>query len=205
MPAGEVPVVVLLLLPGFVAVQVYNWVSHKRRLSDFETLLWILIASFALLAPTTTVWHELDDKVPSLGQLVRDPLALPMRVAGTLYLLALPSGWLAGHLDRSRLLERAVMTLQVDLKRRHDVWYLAFRDPSYVIVYLKSGAILYGWPMMTTTNREGGAAELYLTNTGVWDSEAGDWVRQEAIAGVWIDAGSVERIEFSTEPGKTEP
>jgi hypothetical protein len=205
MSAGEIPVVLLLLLPGFVALQVYNWVSHKRRLSDFETLLWILIASFALLAPTTTVWHELDDTVPSLGELVKEPSALPMRVAGTLYLLALPSGWLAGHLDRSHVFERALMTVRVDLKRRHDVWYLAFRDAYYVIVYLKSGAILYGWPMITTTNREGGAAELYLTNTGVWDSEAGDWVRQEGLQGVWIDAGSVERIEFTTEPRATEP
>ena len=71
MSAGEIPVVLLLLLPGFVAVQVFNWVSHKRRLSDFEMLLWMLISSFALLAPTATIWHQLDDTVPSLGKLVK--------------------------------------------------------------------------------------------------------------------------------------
>jgi hypothetical protein len=205
MSTGEIPVVLLLLLPGFVAVQVFNWVSHRRRLSDFETLLWVLISSFALLAPTTIIWHALDDAVPSLSHLVRNPTALPMRVAGMLYILAVPSGWLAGHLDRSQVLEHAFLKLQVDLERRHDVWYLAFRDAYYVIVYLKGGAIMYGWPRMTTTNRDGGPAELYLTNTLVWDSETQKWVGQEAITGVWLDAASIERIEFTARPKKGEP
>ena len=200
MATSDVPVILLLLLPGFVAVQVYNWVSHKRRLTDFETLLWILLASFALLAPTATVWHELDDEVPSVRELVTNPAALPMRVAGALYLFAVPVGWVAGHLDRNRLSERGFSKLQIDLKRRHDVWYLAFRDAYYVIVYLKSGVMIYGWPMMTTTNREGSAAELYLTNTGIWDSEAQGWIGQEDVDGMWIDAASIERIEFTNEP-----
>jgi hypothetical protein len=200
MSTGEIPVVLLLLLPGFVAVQVYNSVSRKRRLSDFETLLWVLISSFALLAPTTIAWHALDDAVPSLSELVRNPTALPMRVAGMLYFLAVPAGWVAGHLDRSRVLERALLRLRVDVRRRHDVWYLAFRDAYYVIVYLKDGAILHGWPMMTTSDREGGAAEVYLINTDVWDNDAQEWVTQEDITGVWLDAASVERIEFTARP-----
>ena len=102
MSTGEIPVVLLLLLPGFVAVQVFNWVSHKRRLSDLETLLWVLLSAFALLAPTTIVWHALDDAVPSLSELVKNPTTLPMRVALVSYILAVPSGWLAGQLDLSR-------------------------------------------------------------------------------------------------------
>jgi hypothetical protein len=205
MSANEVPVVLLLLLPGFVAVQVYNWVSRKRRLSDFETLLWVLVCSFALLAPTATVWHALDDAVPSLSQLIRNPTALPMRLAGMLYLLALPSGWVAGHLDRGRVLEDAFLRLRVDLRRRHDVWHLAFRDAYYVIVYLKGGAIVYGWPLMTTSHREGAAGEIYLTNTGVWDGEAQQWVWQEDITGVWLDAASIERVELTARPKEPEP
>jgi len=205
MSADEVPVVLLLLLPGFVAVQVYNWVSRKRRLSDFETLLWVLVCSFALLAPTATVWHALDDAVPSLSQLIRNPTALPMRLAGMLYLLALPSGWVAGHLDRGRVLEDAFLRLRVDLRRRHDVWHLAFRDAYYVIVYLKGGAIVYGWPLMTTSHREGAAGEIYLTNTGVWDGEAQQWVWQEDITGVWLDAASIERVELTARPKEPEP
>jgi hypothetical protein len=205
MSADEVPVVLLLLLPGFVAVQVYNWVSRKRRLSDFETLLWVLLCSFALLAPTATVWHALDDAVPSLSQLIRNPTALPMRLAGMLYLLALPSGWVAGHLDRTRILEEAFLRLRIDLRRRHDVWHLAFRDAYYVIVYLKGGAIVYGWPLMTTSHREGAAGEIYLTNTGVWDGEAQQWVWQEDITGVWLDAASIERVELTARPKEPDP
>jgi hypothetical protein len=205
MSTGEIPVVLLLLLPGFVAVQVYNWVSRKRRLSDFETLLWVLVCSFGLLVPTATVWHALDDAVPSLSELVRNPTALPMRVAGMLYLLAVPSGWLVGQLDRSRVLEDAFLRLRIDLRRRHDVWYLAFRDAYYVIVYLKGGAIVYGWPLMATSDREGSAAEIYLANTDVWDNEGQEWVRQEEITGVWLDAANIERIEFTARPKNREP
>jgi hypothetical protein len=205
MSAGEIPVVLLLLLPGFVAVQVFNWVSHKRRLSDFETLLWMLISSFALLAPTATIWHELDDTVPSLGRLVKDPTTLPMRVAGVLYGLAVLGGWLAGYLDRSRILEQVLLEIGVDLTRRYDAWHLAFRDAYYVIVYLKSGAMIYGWPKMNTTSREWDVAEVYLTDTGTWDSDAERWVKQEGIAGVWVDAASIERIEFTAEPENEAP
>jgi hypothetical protein len=123
-----------------------------------------------------------------------------MRVALVLYALAVPSGWLAGQLDLSRGLENWFLKARVDLKRRHDVWYLVFRDAYYIIVYLRGGIIMYGWPEMTTTNREGGAAEVFLTNTLVWDSEAQKWVSQEAITGVWLDAASIERIEFTARP-----
>ena len=53
---------------------------------------------------------------------------------------------------------------------------------------------------MTTTDRGGGAAELYLQSAKVWDREAGDWKEQTNIDGIWIDASSIERIDFTTEP-----
>ena len=189
----------LLLLPGFLALQVFNSVSHKRRLSDLESLLWVLLLAFLMFGPVTVLWHRIDADVPSLGSLIRDPQSLPIRVAATLYFLAPLVGWIAGHLDRSTILERQLLKVGVDLKRRQDVWFLAFRDAYYVLVYLKSGELIYGWPFMTTTDRGGGAAELYLQATKVRDRDAGDWREQTNIDGVWIDASSIERIEFTTE------
>ena len=189
----------LLLLPGFLALQVFNSVSHKRRLSDLESLLWVLLLAFLMFGPVTVLWHRIDADVPSLGSLIRDPQSLPIRVAATLYFLAPLVGWIAGHLDRSTILERQLLKVGVDLKRRQDVWFLAFRDAYYVLVYLKSGELIYGWPFMTTTDCGGGAAELYLQATKVWDRDAGDWREQTNIDGVWIDASSIERIEFTTE------
>ncbi len=76
---------------------------------------------------------------------------------------------------------------------------MAFRSAYYVLVYLKSGELLYGWPLMSTTDRSGGAAELFLQNTKVWDRASEDWREHEGIEGIWIDAASIERIEFTTE------
>jgi Family of unknown function (DUF6338) len=196
---SSVPAILLLLLPGFVALQVFNSVSHKRRLSDLESVLWILLSAFALLFPTVLVWHRLDEQVPSIGSVIRHPESLPVRIAGTLYLLAAPAGFLAGRLDLSPTVERWLLKARIDLNRRQDVWFLAFRDPYYVFVYLKSGALMYGWPSMTTRDRAGAAAELYLRHTKIWDADGADWKVQEGLDGVWIDAASIERIEFTLE------
>jgi hypothetical protein len=197
MSTSDVPVILLLLLPGFLAIQAHNWVSHKRRMSDLETILWAVLASFALLIPTSLIWHEFDQQMPSPGVLIKDPKTLPVRMAAIVYALALPLGWVSGNVDRSRFVESLLLLVRVDLKRRHDVWFLVFRDAYYVIVYLKSGTILYGWPEMNTTNRDGSAAELYITNAGRWDSENQEWDWLERTDGVWVDAGSIDRIEFT--------
>ena len=190
----------LLLLPGFLALQVFNATSHKRRLSDLESVFWVLLFAFILLAPCAIVWHRLDGSVPSLGTLIREPQSVPIRLAATLYMVAVPFGWLVGQLDRSVGLERSMLRLGIDLKRRQDVWFLAFRDSYYVIVYLKGGDLIYGWPLMSTTDRSGGAAELFLEATRVWDRDARDWREQPGVTGMWIDASSIERIEFTREP-----
>ena len=200
MSTTSIPAILLLLLPGFVALQVFNSVSHKRRLSDLESLLWVLLLAILMLSPTVVLWHQIDSTVPSLGTVIRDPGTLPIRAALVLYLLAPPVGWVAGQLDRSVALETLLLRVGIDLKRRQDVWFLAFRNAYYVLVYLKSGELLYGWPLMSTTDRSGGAAELYLQNTKVWDRERGDWRESSGIEGIWIDAASIERIEFTTEP-----
>lgn len=199
MNTTSVPAILLLLLPGFVALQVFNSVSHKRRLSDLESLLWVLLLAFLMLGPTTVVWHWIDSDVPSLGSLIRDPQSVPIRVAAGLYLLAPWFGLILGRLDRSIALEQYLLKVGIDLKRRQDVWFLAFRDAYFVVVYLKSGELIYGWPLMSTTDRAGGAAELYLQNTKVWDRGVGDWKEQPEIDGIWVDASSIERIEFTTE------
>jgi hypothetical protein len=197
---SDIPATLLILLPGFVALQTFRLVSPRRHLSDFETALWSLAVAFAILAPTTTAWHRIDSDVPSLAALVRQPASVPTRLAVALYAVAPLAGWGLGHLDRSRRLEQLAQAVRVDLTRRRDVWFVVFRDPYYVLVYLKSGALLYGWPERFSTDRTGEATELYLTNTRVWKPEVDDWVEHVGIAGVWIDASSIERIEFTKEP-----
>jgi hypothetical protein len=54
---------------------------------------------------------------------------------------------------------------------------------------------------MSTTDRSGGAAELYLQSAKVWDTDAGHWKEQTDIDGIWIDASSIERIDFTIDPG----
>src|SRR5438128_4715989 len=122
----------------------------------------MLLASFALLVPIATIWHWIDDTSPTVGSIIKSPTSLRLRVAITAYALAPSLGYAIGWADRSRLLENLFRKVGVDLRRQQDVWHMAFRDSYYVIVYMKSGDQYYGWPAMSTTDREGQAAELYL-------------------------------------------
>jgi hypothetical protein len=204
MSTSDIPVILLLLLPGFLAVQVFNLVSHKRVLSDLERLLWGLIISFVLLAPTATIWHKVDDAYPSFREMVTNPKESPMRVVVLLYILAIPAGWVLGYIDRCRWLEdklgSPLQRVGIDLRRRHDVWHLAFRDSYYVIVHLKSGCKLHGFPEKTETNRQGSVADVYLVEARFWDEKREEWTDLQDIEGVWIDASNIERIDFTTKP-----
>ena len=204
MTTSDIPVILLLLLPGFIAVQVFNLVSHKRILSDLERLLWSLVISFFLLAPTATIWHTADHAYPSFREMATNPTESPMRVVLLLYVLAIPTGWVLGCIDRSRWLEdklgAPLRWFNIDLRRRHDVWHLAFRDTYYVIVHLKSGCKLHGFPEKTETNRQGAVADVYLVKARSWDEKKEEWTELQDVEGVWIDASNIERIDFTTKP-----
>jgi hypothetical protein len=175
----------------------FTWVTHKRTLAELETILWLLIVSFALLAPAAMIWHEVKATYPTLGTILKDPQSVPLRIVASLYAIALPAGWIVGRLDRARIFEKAFIPLGIDLRRRHDVWYLAFRDSWWVIVYLEDGVKLYGWPAMTTTNRDGNAAEVLLEKPFVWSKKQHAWREKPDITGIWLDCSKIQRIEFT--------
>jgi len=198
MSLSDLPLILLLLMPGFIALVLFNAVSHKRHLTDLEMLLWMLAISLGLLAVCVTIWHKVDASFPSVATIVKSPTEVDMRIVPLLYALATVVGYLAGHVDRFRLLEAPLLLVGIDLRRSHDVWFLALRDAAYfVIVHLKGGRIIYGFPQMWTTNRQGDASELYLDLPLVWDDTAQDWLEPAEVHGVWIDASSIDHIEFT--------
>jgi Family of unknown function (DUF6338) len=193
---SDAPVVILLLLPGFLVVKVYGWVAYRRHVSDFEALLWALICSFGLLVPSVLFWHWLNAKNPSLGSVVRDPTLLRLRVAASMYALAPLAGWLLGQAENRGWIESVLLRVGVDLRAREDIWNLIFRDNQNVIVHLKSGHCICGCVEMRTTSRTEGGPEIYVTQISVWDSDNTKWDECPDIIGTWIDATSIERLEL---------
>ncbi len=205
MTTGDVPVVVLLLLPGFLLIKVYGWVAYQRHVSDFEGLLWALIASFAIVCPVALIWHWADTNVPTLGEIVRDPKLLPLRVAGTTYLVAMVAGWALGQIERRYWLEWALLQLGIDLRKREDAWNVAFRKTHYAIAHLKSGECVCGWIEMATTSRRETPPELYFTDVSVWKPSDTHWTDRGDLVGIWMEASSVERLDlFLNKPSVAE-
>ena len=201
MTPTDVPVILVLLLPGFLATEVLGLVTYRtKRPSDFPSLLWSLIFSFVLLAPVATVWHQVDSDYPAFGQVVTNPKALPMRMALLLYAAAPLLGCAVGLIVRSRWIENKLAFAKwlVDLRGRHDVWSLAFRDAYYIIVHLKNGQVLHGYPEKREIDRKGGVSDIYLVHPRLWDEATMTWGEEPGeIEGIWLDATNIDRIDFT--------
>jgi hypothetical protein len=193
---ADVPVVILLLLPGFVLIQVYSWVAYKRETSDFESLLWALVASFLVLVPAAIVWHWTDSDVPTLGVILRQPSELPLRVAATMYFLAICLGWILGQAEKRNWLEKFLAPSGIDLSRREDGWNFIFRRQSrFAIIYLISGDRVCGWVAGFTTTRRQSPPEIYLTGVSEWRSDTESWAPRPDLLGTWIDGSKIDRMD----------
>jgi hypothetical protein len=160
--------VVLLLLPGFLAARVFSLVAAQRRKTPFESLgevvlfeLLVLCAyglSGELLDGPALVWPVQDGadvrtvevlraNAPALASL----LALAV-VAGVLV------GWLHNVDQPLGLLRRLRMTRQ---SSHSTVWQTAFYGHrGWVVVHLASGDRIVGWPEQFSDTPEEGALFL---------------------------------------------
>lgn len=205
MDISSFPLVLLLLLPGFLAIHVFFVVTRFRNLSTFHGTTWSLIVSLILVIALYPIYTYLTEPPPNkpwpgLLEAMGNPALVPGPVWLLLYASAIPVGVLLGLVDRTGLVETPLRSLGIDLSRHRDVWGRLFREPGYLLVYLKDGNVLYGWPEYYSSDRSQPGPELYLTQMSIWNGEQSEWADMGHVGGVLIDAESVSRIEFLVPP-----
>lgn len=52
---------------------------------------------------------------------------------------------------------------------------------------------------MSTTNRDGNAAEIFLENPSIWSMSEKVWRARPGLTGVWLDCSKISRIEIHGE------
>ena len=202
MNLSGLPIVLFLLLPGFLTINVAFLIGNFRRLSAFHGSAWSLLTSLVLIASAYPAYISLANPPPgqghwpSLSQILVNPSLVPGSVWFLLYVVALFVGVLVGVADRIGYLQGISLKLGIDLRKRGDIWSSQFRDAGDVQVYLKDGTLLSGWPEYYSADRSQPGPELYLTNARIWSIETTEWLDIKGVRGILLHGDEITRVEF---------
>lgn len=203
MSLASLPLVLFLLLPGFLCINVAFLVGTFHRLSAFHGFAWSLLTSFVLISITYPLYISLVDPPsgttswPGLLQAIENPILVPGQVWAILYAFAILAGIALGIGERRAWLGSLLIHASIDLSKRGDPWSRAFRNENFVQIYLKDGTLLVGWPEYYSTDRSLPGPELYLTDPQVWSEEKSAWLDlADDVTGILLHGDEISRIEF---------
>ncbi len=213
MNLAELPLTLLLILPGFLVLQVAFLVSRIRRISAFNATMWSLLLSFLLFVAVYLPYAALISPPmglatwPSFRDALVSPQSLPGGVWIVLYVSAIGLGWGFGKLEGSRVPRRLLLLLRIDLSRHGSIWERAFEenDSCEVFVYTADGRLFLGWPKYFSNDRTDPGPELYLSPVSIWEPMSGNWVPLDYADGVLFHGAEISRIEFLKADGSNSP
>lgn len=206
----SLPLVVFLLLPGFLSWFIFCWGTISRKISGIQYLFISLLLSivafsaayyvvylFNLAAVSTFAFYDDIILLPEYMQILADPKMLPLELGIAIYVTAIILGFLLISIYKSGNIRRLLSWIGLDLYGHEDVWYRAFRKSDYVTVYLKDGNIVSGWP--TYLSQTGGSenTDLYLRKIHYYLKEKNRWIKpSRSVEGLLLNINSISHIEF---------
>ena len=202
MSLSTLPLLLLLLLPGFLSINSLFLIGSFRRLTAIQASLWSLSAGLFLLALVYPLYTLLvrpsstAEEWPGLIDILVSPELAPVQVWAILYVLSIPAGALLGIAERKGFIKWLFARLGIDLNRRGDLWSTQWDSADYVQVYLTNGTLIVGWPELWSLDRSPPGPELYLTRVKVWSAVESAWLNIEGVRGILLHGDEISRIEF---------
>lgn len=199
----SLPLIMFLLLPGFLSWFIFCWGTVTRKISQLQHFFASLILSIiaftidygaiylAKLATNTLA------SFPTYAQILTDPEVLPPELGVAIYPTAICIGFLLIRAYKSKGVRELLGRVGLDLYGHEDVWYRAFRRHDYITVHLKDGSIVAGWP--TYYSKTGGSenTELYLQKIHYYQKEQDRWVKpSKSVEGLLLNMTMISHIEF---------
>ena len=162
--------VVLLLLPGFLAGRVFSLVAVQRRRSTLEFLGEVVLFEFLVMCAygvgsdylswPALVWPDSSAIGAKSVDILRDNAPALTSLLGLSIVSGIGIGWLHNIDQPLTLLRELGMTRQ---SSHATVWQGAFYSRGrWMIVHLASGERIIGWPTQFSDTPEEGA--LFLTH-----------------------------------------
>lgn len=196
-PFGNVFAIMLYLVPGFIARQVYRWRYTAARASDLESLIWSLVHTFIIYVGLTVV--SVVTHLPTLnliGRLREAQGAIPIDTSIVVVLLV--SGIVWGllmsllHWARSRIPflptpdPQGIWPYITQLAPEHELWAL---------VRTKDGPLYLGWIDSYAFNPDEPDQDFYL-KPALRVDEAMQVQQDLSAGGVYLNTRDVRSVEL---------
>src|SRR5690606_8331182 len=179
------------LLPGFTAAWIFYGLTSHQKPSQFERVVQALIFTFVvqvLLQPMK--WLLL-----SVGGVL--PLA-PWGKSAELFIsliLALLLGGLVAYFTNNDAFHKLLRRWGFTSRTSHpSEWFCAFTDHlTYVILHLRDGRRLYGWPKEWPIDPQQGQFYIQVPS---WIDDEGNAIDLPQLDGILVQVKDVEWVEF---------
>lgn len=196
MPELSKDVVALLqyLAPGFIMAWVYYGLTSHAKPSQFERVVQALIFTVVIQAfvlGERALAEAIGTKI-SFG-----PWSASSQLVASL-LTALGLGFLVSGVVNGDAFHRIVRNLGISTRSGHPCeWFGIFAEyPRYVVLQLKDGSRIYGWPNVWPSESDKGHFFITSAMRSVGDVDQ----ELDALDGILIDAKDVASVEFMKLP-----
>lgn len=199
--------ILLLLLPGFLSGQIFYAFFKPGEVSASRRVLDALLFSFViyLLVSLYVVWEPLAQVESQQGALSyrfsTNSTVIWLSLAAVL-LVPIVVGFFYFNDHIHGILRKLKITTKTS---RSNTWNDAFLTQNrYIIVSLKDGRRVRGYPIMFSTDPEEGLIYLYnpaWVNDDKESDEAPDYFESNC-HGFLLDRENIDLIEFTLEPGE---
>lgn len=190
---------VVYLLPGFVAAWVFYGLTSHPKPSQFERTVQALILTFIVRALIEPIRWVCEFAGGLLGS------GLPWTESSghfaSLVLALLIGGGLA-YATNTDAVHSWLRKFRFTTRTSHpSEWFYVFSEKvRFVILHLKDGRRLYGWPKEWPI--EPGAGQFYIM-LPAWIKDDGEQIELNQLDGILIQASDVQWVEFLMEEGET--
>lgn len=174
--ADEAIATIAYLIPGFVALKVFQVVALRTRRTDLELTLWSLLASAAIRA----VVVPLGITSPTLD------LAVSLVLAVVAALVA--SRLWAGATRRWPRLSHAVS---------RQAWDAMFAVPGWAQVWTDDGRIVFGWPHLVAETAETDTPDLLIAEPAWVDPDTQARTPMTGVEFVLLPERSIRMVQYT--------
>ncbi|MFC7367160.1 DUF6338 family protein [Vreelandella zhaodongensis] len=190
--SGNIIDLVIFLLPGFVCAWVFYGLTSHPKPHQFERLVQALIYTFlvrGLVIATEWILNVIGTNWFSIGEWDDSSDTFVSLV------LALLMGGLFAYLVNADVLHRHLRRFKLTSRTSHpSEWFYIFSEKvTFVILHMKDGRRLYGWPKEWPL--EPGNGQFYIM-LPAWILPDGNQQDLPELDGVLVRAEDVKWVEF---------
>ena len=161
-----IPQIMLYIVPGFIVVKITETYTPRKKVSQYETILWSIFYSFVVLllyAFGAWAFRKMYSWICNKGCTI----TVSQEVRYLIYfLLSGLLGYVVTKLYNSKIGELLTKKVNPNIQPGEDVWFAALRSSkvAWVTVYLKNGLIYTGALTKYTSNPDDTDRLILLTN-----------------------------------------